>query len=277
LTRLTLTLRQQPRQRLDLSPLVPHLLARKSAREIERIELQTTRHRIQVGEVFRLRMGDAEQICIEGDCDRFDYVGREMAGGELVVEGDLGIQVGRLMSGGRLMVRGNAGPWAASGMKSGALEIAGAAGDQLGGPLPGEMSGMRGGVVVVRGSAGERAGDRMRRGTIIIEGDAGPYAGGRMIAGTLIVLRRAGPLPGYLLKRGTLVLGGGCGALSPTFVDCGVHQLLGNRYMAAMIESYSKPAAKLMRRPLRRLAGDMAVLGKGEIFVGNDTFRWSAG
>ncbi len=271
MTRLTLALRQRPSQRLDLSPLVPHLLTGKSAREIERIELQTTRRRVAVGEVFRLRMGDAEQICIEGACERLDYVGREMTGGELVVDGDVGIQAGRLMSGGRLAVRGNAGPWAASGMKSGLLQILGAAGDRLGGPLPGEMSGMRGGIVLVRGDAGERAGDRMRRGTIIIEGHAGPYPGSRMIAGTLIVLRSAGLLPGFLLKRGTIVLGGGCGALSPTFVDCGVHQLLANRFMAAMIEPYSKPAAKLMRRPLRRLAGDMAVLGKGEIFVGNAT------
>lgn len=269
MTRLTFTLRQRPSQRLDLSPLVPHLLAGKSAREIERIALQTTRHRVEVGEAFRLRMGDAEQICIEGGCERLDYVGREMAGGDILVEGDVGIQAGRLMSGGRLAVRGNAGPFAASAMKSGVLQIAGAAGDRLGGPLPGEMGGMRGGIVVVRGHAGERAGDRMRRGTIIIERDAGSYAGSRMIAGTLIVLRSAGPLPGYLLKRGTIVLGG-CGALSPTFANCGVHQLVGNRFMAAMIEAHSKPAAKLMRRPMRRLAGDMAVLGKGEIFIAND-------
>lgn len=270
MTRLMLTLRERPSQRLDLSPLVPHQLIGKSAREIEHLELQTTRHRVEVGEVFRLRMGDVEQICIEGGSERFDYVGREMAGGELLVEGDVGIQAGRLMSGGRLTVRGNAGPWAASGLKSGVFEITGAAGDRLGGPLAGEMNGTRGGIVVVRGGAGERAGDRMRRGTIIIEGDAGPYAGGRMIAGTLIVLGSAGPLPGFLLKRGTIFLGRGCVALSPTFVDCGVHQLLANRFMAAMVESYSKRAAKLMRRPLRRLAGDMAMLGKGEIFIGND-------
>lgn len=267
---LTFTLRARPPQRLDLSPLVPHRLAGKSAREIERVELQTTLSRIEVGEIFRLRMGDAAQICIEGGSDRFDYAGREMAAGALLVDGDVGVQAGRLMTGGRLTVRGNAGPWAASGMKAGIVEISGAAGDRLGGPLPGEMSGMRGGVVVVRGGAGERAGDRMRRGTIIIEGDAAAYGGSRMIAGTLIVVRKAGPLPGYLLKRGTIVLGG-CGALSPTFVDCGEHRLLANRLLAAMIESYSKPAAALMRRPLRRLAGDTAVLGKGEIFVGSGT------
>ena len=266
---LTLTLRQRPDQRLDLSPLVPHCLAGKTTREIEQIDLQTTRHRVQVGDVFRLRMGDVEQIRIQGACDRLDYVGREMNGGEILVEGDLGIQAGRLMAGGRLTVLGNTGPWAASGMKAGVLEIRKAAGDRLGGPLAGEIAGMRGGIVIVRGSVGERVGDRMRRGTILVEGEAGPYAGSRMIAGTLVVRGKAGQLPGFLLKRGTIVLGNGCDALSPTFVDCGRYELVGMRWMGDMIEPYSKAAAALLQRPLTRFAGDMAVLGKGEIFVGN--------
>jgi formylmethanofuran dehydrogenase subunit C len=265
--RLTLTLRERPDQRIDLSPLLPNLLAGKSAGEIERIELQTTRRRLHVGEVFRLRMGDAERICIEGGSDRLDHAGQAMSAGEVLVDGEVGIQAGRLMTGGRLIVRGDAGPWAASGMKAGIIEILGAAGDRLGGPLAGEMSGMRGGIVVVRGGAGERVGDRMRRGTIIIEGDAGPYAGSRMIAGTLIVGRKAGPLPGYLLKRGSIILGGGCSALMPTFVDCGRHDLLAIRLLAGMVQPYSKRAASLMRRPFTRLAGDMAVLGKGEMFI----------
>src|SRR5260370_28534345 len=42
---LVLALRQRPDQRLDLSPLVPHLLAGKAAAPIQRIELQTTKHR----------------------------------------------------------------------------------------------------------------------------------------------------------------------------------------------------------------------------------------
>jgi formylmethanofuran dehydrogenase subunit C len=263
------TLRQRPDQRLNLSPLVPHLLAGKTAAEIEHIELQTSHYRVDVGEIFRLRMGDAEHIRIEGACDRFDHVSHGMTGGEVFVDGDVGSKAGRLMTGGRLILRGNAGPWAASGMKGGVIEIVGAAADRLGGPLAGETAGMRGGVVVVRGRAGERAGDRMRRGTIIIEGEAGTYAGSRMFAGTLIVGHKAGPLPGFLMKRGTIVLGDGCSAMSPTFVDCGRHELLAMRLWAGLVEPYSQRAAALMRRPLRRFAGDMAVLGKGEIFIGN--------
>jgi formylmethanofuran dehydrogenase subunit C len=265
---LTFALRERLDHRLDLSPLVPHALAGKTVRQIERMELQTGHRPISLGDVFRVRAGEVQKICIQGGCDRLDYVGQEMNSGELIVEGNVGIQAGRRMSGGRLTVLGDAGPWAASGMKAGVFEIRGTAGDRLGGPLPGEIAGMRGGIVVVRGSVGKRAADRMRRGTIIIEGAAGDYAGSRMIAGTLIVRRSAGPLAGFLLKRGTIVLGSPS-ELSPTFIDCGEYKLVAMRWLSAMVEPYSKAAAVLLRRPLVRFAGDMAVLGKGEILVGN--------
>jgi formylmethanofuran dehydrogenase subunit C len=152
-------------------------------------------------------------------------------------------------------------------MMGGTLEIAGNAGDRLGGPLAGETTGMRGGVVIVRGHVGERAGDRLRRGMILVEGGAGPYAGCRMIAGTLVARRRVGPLPGYLMRRGTIVLGEGADALSPTFVDCGLHDLVALRIMALLVETYSPRLASVLRQARRRLAGDMAVTGKGEIFT----------
>jgi formylmethanofuran dehydrogenase subunit C len=266
---LTFTMRQRPDQRLDLSPLVPHLISGKSTAEIERIELQTTRWRVGVGDVFRLRPGDPGSIRIVGSCDRLDRVGCTMSGGEILVDGDVGSQAGRLMTGGSLTVTGNTGPWAASGMKGGFLEIRGTTGAFLAAPLAGEMAGMRGGLVIVRGSAGERAGDRMRRGTIVIEGEAGAYAGSRMIAGSLLIAKKAGVLPGYLMKRGSIVLGAGCETISPTFVDCGYHELLAVRLWAGFVHPHSKKAASLLLRPLRRLAGDMAVVGKGEIFIGS--------
>lgn len=263
---LVLTLRAQPDQRLDLSPLAPHRLAGQSGTEIERLELQTTRRRVTVGDIFRVALGDPQNMRIENACDRLDLIGHGMAGGEIVVEGDVGNQVGRLMAGGRLTIKGSVGLWAASGMKGGQIEITATAGDWLGGPLAGEMAGMRGGVVVVRGNTGNRAGDRMRRGTIIVEGKAGNHAGSRMIAGTVIIRRTAGSLPGYLMRRGTIVLGHGCDELSPTFLDCGVHDLVASRLVAAFVKDYSAGAAALFRSPLRRFAGDMAALGKGEIF-----------
>ena len=266
MTALVLSLREAPAQRLDLSPLTPDGLAGKSEAEIAAIPLQTTRERVCVGDVFKLRMGDAASIQIEGSSERFDRVGCGMSGGEMHITGDVGIQAGRLMTRGRLTIAGNAGPWAASGMKGGTLDIAGDAGDRLGGPLAGEVAGIRGGMVVVRGDAGARAGDRMRRGMIVIDGSAGAYTGSRFIAGTLIVRGRAGPLPGYLMARGTIVLAGGSDSLSPTFADCGVHDLVANALMAAYVQPFSPETAVMLRRPWRRLLGDMAVIGKGEIF-----------
>jgi len=265
---LVLTLRSRPEQRLDLSPLLPHRLAGMTAGEIGKIELQTTRMRVTVGDAFKLRMGDAAHIRIEGACDRLDQVGAGMIGGAVEVVGDVGIRAGRRMTDGRLTIRGNAGHWTASGLQGGVIEIAGSAGDRLGGPLAGEMAGMRGGIVIVRGSVGARAGDRLRRGTIVVEGGAGDHAGSRMIAGTLIVGRKAGALPSYLMKRGTIVLGEGAEVLSPTFADCGTDRLVAMRLMAGFVKTYSMRSAVLLGSPLRRFAGDMAVLGNGEIFIG---------
>jgi formylmethanofuran dehydrogenase subunit C len=262
-----LVLRARPPERLDLSPLVPHRLAGQSAAAIESIELQTTRHKICVGDAFDLRLGDVERIRIEGGSDRLDRIGEHMTGGEIVVDGDAGSGLGRRMSGGRLTVKGDAGPMAASGMSGGRIEIFGDAGDRLGGPLSGETAGMRGGVVVVRGNAGEQLADRMRRGLIIVEGRAGPHAGSRMIAGTLIVRRRSGALPGYLMARGTIILGEGAEELSSTFADCGVHDLLALRLLAHFVATESRKGASSLRKRLRRLAGDMAALGHGELFV----------
>jgi formylmethanofuran dehydrogenase subunit C len=264
---LTFTSRAAPAQRLDLSPLTPQNLASKTVAEIARIELGTTRERVTVGDIFRILKGDAATVLIEDGNARFDRVGMGMTDGTIQVEGKVGVQAGRAMSGGRLAIRGDAGPFAASGMKGGTLQIEGDAGERLGGPLSGETFGMSGGLVHVRGDAGPRAGDRLRRGAILIEGRAGAYAGSRMIAGTLAIAGEAGDLPGYLMDRGTILLGRSASLLSPTFADCGEHDLVAARLLADYVAQASAKLARLFRRPLRRLAGDLAALGKGEILL----------
>jgi formylmethanofuran dehydrogenase subunit C len=264
---MTFSLREPPAQRLDLSSLTPQNLAGKTVAEIERIEVGMTRVRVTAGDVFRIREGDPGSILIEGGAERFDRVAMGLTGGSIRVEGEVGVEAGRLMSGGQLTIRGAAGPFAGSGMKGGTLTIEGDAGERLGGPLSGETVGMSGGVLHVRGDAGERAGDRLRRGFILIEGQAGAYAGSRMIAGTLAIGGAAGELPGYLMGRGTILLGRGATLFSPTFGDCGEHDLVAARLLADYVAQASAKLARLFRRPLRRLAGDLAALGKGEIFL----------
>lgn len=261
---LVFALDREPDQRLDLSPLTPHLLAGKSAKEIAQIELQTTREKITVGDIFRVRGADVEEIRFEGGSIRLDNIGHELKSGEIIVEGDVGKSVGRSMSGGNLVVAGDAGPFAGSALSGGRLEIVGNAGDFLGAPLEGELEGITGGLVIVRGDAGARAGDRLRRGTIVVEGSAGDYAGSRMIAGTLIVLGAAGVLPGYLMRRGTIALAKPP-ELSPTFVDCGSHELTFASLFSRLLREESRGASKLLGGLLSRFTGDTAALGKGEI------------
>jgi formylmethanofuran dehydrogenase subunit C len=267
LSSLIFSLRAPPDQRLDLSPLTPQNLAGKSVAEVAGIALQTTRVRVTAGDVFRIREGDPAAIVIEGGSACFDRVGMGLSAGSIRVDGEVGVEAGRLMSGGQLTVHGAAGPFAGSGMKGGTLDIDGDAGERLGGPLSGETVGMSGGILHVRGDAGERAGDRLRRGFILIEGRAGAYAGSRMIAGTLAIGGEAGDLPGYLMGRGTILLGRGATLFSPTFGDCGEHDLVAARLLADYIAQASAKLGDLFRRPLRRLAGDLAALGKGEILL----------
>lgn len=262
---LVLTLKEPPPQRCDLSALTPDRLANETA--IERIDIRTNRTPLYVGDVFSVTPGDPTDIVFEGGSERFDGLGAGMSRGSIRVNGDLGQRAGRGMKGGAIYVTGGVGRLAGSGMSGGRLDVTGDAGDLVGAPLPGEASGVTGGVIRIKGRAGIRAGDRMRRGLIVIEGDAGDHAASRMFGGTIVCFGAAGALPGYLMTRGTLMLGKGATALSPTFIDTGVHELVVLRLVARWLIEEGIEGGALAAARRRRLVGDTAALGKGEIFV----------
>ena len=259
-------LRGEPDQRLDLSALIPDRLSLLSEAEIAALPVGTAKARLTVGDVFRITMGDASEIRIAGGSARLDRVGAGLKAGRVIVEGEAGAYAGRAMAGGELRITGSAGPHAGSGMAGGRLLIGGDAGDYLGAPALGEMAGMRGGTIAVTGGAGARAGDRMRRGLIAIGGDAGDFPASRMIAGTLAVFGDCGRMPGFLMRRGTLLLGGKAASWTPTFGESGQMELIYLRLLMREMRTLlpSAPAAPF-EGPVRRFAGDLAALGKGEI------------
>ena len=262
---LTFTLRTNPAERLDLSPLTPEKLAGLPLKEIERIRLGASRRGLVVGDVFKVSGKDGQDLVFEGGTSRLDGIGTALAGGSIRVIGDAGAQAGRAMRGGQLRIEGHAGPHAGSGMRGGRLEIEGNAGDHLGGPLAGELAGMNGGVLVVHGRTGDYAGDRMRRGVAVVRKGCGDYAGARMIAGTLAVAGGVGRLPGYLMRRGSILLERAPQELSPSFVACGAP----DSTFAALFDRYLVKEA-LLNRPLLgprpgKFGGDNAVAGTGEI------------
>ena len=258
-------LKERPEQRLDLSALTPHRLDDLSLREIEALDIATTRTSVTVGDLFRIKGGDPATIRISGSDDRCDRIGWALSQGEIVVDGDAGAYIGGGMSGGRIVLRGSAGIGAGAAMAGGQLEIAGDVEERAGGPVVGETFGMRGGRLVIKGNAGPMLGERMRRGLIVVGGDAGDYAGARVIAGTLILQGRVGRLAGYGMRRGSLILNQKPKDLLPTFGDCGV---LDFDYLALLERGLRQSGIRVsLGDRARRYMGDMAVLGKGEMLV----------
>ncbi|MEQ1635938.1 MAG: formylmethanofuran dehydrogenase subunit C [Methylococcales bacterium] len=265
---LTFTLKQAPAQRVDMSPLVCQKLANLPLAEIAAITLQNGKRKPRVDELFAITGDDAQNIVIKNSCDKLDFIGKELDGGTISVEGDAGAYLGLGMKAGELKVTGNVGLYAACEMKKGYLEISGNVGDFLGGALPGNKMGMKGGTILIKGNAGERVGDHLRRGTILIEGNAGDYCGSRMTAGTIAVMGQTGRYLGYAMRRGTLLLWQKP-VLSASFNDCGAHTL---GFLPLLFASFKKFNSKfadtgLAFNRVQRYAGDMAETGRGEILV----------
>jgi formylmethanofuran dehydrogenase subunit C len=264
---LSLTLRQAPHLAVDLSPLLPSKLANLSTSAIERIELGSGHTAVRVGDLFTVSGTPGEVLTISGNSGELDHIGSGLESGTIVVEGNIGNYAGTRMKGGRLDIRGNAGSYVASVMKGGVITVSGSVGDYVGGVRPGDRFGMLGGTVVIEGSTGTRAGERMRRGTIVVRGKFGPAAGSRMAGGTLWTETGFGPGPGALLRRGTLI-GPAVDELLPTFADCGYNDLGILRIISRYVSKTLGPLApKPLPPKVRRLAGDLATIGKGEILL----------
>lgn len=265
---LTFTLKTRPDQRVDMSPLVCQKLENLELDEIAAIKLHCGKRKLRVDELFTISGFDPKHILIKNSCNKLDYIGKDLDGGIIHVEGDAGAYCGMGMKKGIINVLGNTGLYAGCEMKKGLLEISGNTGDFLGGALPGNKMGMKGGLILVKGNAGDRVGDHLRRGTILIEGSAGDYCGSRMIAGTIAVMGYTGKFLGHSMRRGTILLWNSP-KLSASFNDCGSHTLA---FLPMLFKSFAElnsPFADSENafNRVQRFAGDMSEIGRGEILV----------
>ncbi len=264
---LTLTLKAEPKQRLDLSPLsgAPYL----TVAEIAALKIWSGRRTFRVDELFQVDGKSTSRLVIRNSNCKLDYIGKDAADLDITVEGDAGAYLGMGLKSGRIRVRGDVDIFAACEMRGGLIQIDGDAGDLLGAPLPGDRRGMRGGIVLVKGDAGDRLGDEMRGGIILVEGNVGNYCASRMIAGTIAVMGKTGRFLGYGLRRGTVLLWQEPAHILPTFGDCGTHTLAYlPLWFAAFKELDSRfalPEAAFNR--VHRYGGDLACVGRGEILI----------
>ena len=265
---LTLTLKTNPEQRIDMSPLACHLLKALTIDDIAALTLQTGKRKLRVDQLFTIEGSDSQQLIIKNSHEKLDFIGKDLDGGSISVEGDAGAYLAMGLKAGDIKVSGNAGLYAGCEMKKGYLEVSGNVGDFLGAALPGNKMGMKGGTILVKGNVGQRAGDHMRRGNILIEGNAGDYCGSRMTAGTIAVMGQTGRYLGYAMRRGTLLLWNQP-QLSASFNDCGAHTLAFLPILFASFRSLNSSFADVTKsfNRVQRYAGDMSEMGRGEVLV----------
>lgn len=262
---LTFQLKHAPEQRLDLSPLVPARLAGLGRKEIEALAVNTTREKLTVGDAFKVKGKDTGNIRFEDTDDRCDNIGAALAGGNILVDGDAGMLLGAKMKNGKIGVSGSAGVLLGASMLGGEITVKRHVGDSAGGVAFGETMGMKGGFISIGGDAGAMLGERLRRGLVVVGGKAGDYAGARMIAGTLLLRQGAGRYAGYGNRRGSLIFLEKPRNILPTYSDSGVMEF---DYLR-LLEKWLREQGLRIRfgARARRLMGDMAVLGKGEMLI----------
>ena len=265
---LTLTLKYCPYQRVDMSPLVCNKLVNMEPADIAALTLQNGKQTIRVDQLFELSGEDCRHIIIKNCCEKLDYIGRELDGGEMTVEGDVGAYLAMSMKGGKITVHGDSSIFSACELEDGFVQIDGNADDFVGAALPGNKLGMQGGTVLIKGNVGARAGDHMRRGTILIEGNAGDYLGARMTAGTIAVMGEIGHYIGYAMRRGTLLVWQQP-EMPANFKDCGTHTLA---FLPLLFASFRGLDSEFSGTTVgfnrvRKWAGDIAEMGRGEVLV----------
>ncbi|MGD9785256.1 MAG: formylmethanofuran dehydrogenase subunit C [Hyphomicrobiaceae bacterium] len=264
---LTLTLTSAPDGRLDLSALTPAAISGLSNGDIGKLPLGEGASAPKVGDHFRIAGTAGERLVLDGATGQLDLVGARLDTGTIVVEGDVGAFAAANMRGGRLEIAGSAGAGLGAAMRDGIVHVRGNTADSTGGIRFGERYGMQGGTILVEGNVGPRAGDRMRRGTIIARGNFGAHAGARMMGGTLWAEGGFGDEPGIQMRRGTLIAPR-TGRLLPTFRDGGVHDLVILRILSRdTAQRLGSLAPKPLPARVRKLSGDLAIFGKGELLL----------
>src|SRR5206468_2968029 len=145
--RVVLTLATAPSHTLVADCIAADRFASLDARAIGQLPVVHGGRRARLGDFFTVTGQRSAALRIEGDLERVEGVGTGMAGGEMLIAGNVGPDLGLAMEGGRIDVHGSVG-------------------ENAGGARPGASRGMTGGEIVIRGDAGAQVGAAARRGLI---------------------------------------------------------------------------------------------------------------
>ena len=265
---ITLSLRTGIDDVVELDGITADRCTALSEREIASLPVWIGSRQARLGDLFDVRGERSDRLRVEGSLRRLNGLAAGTAGGEMLVDGDVGHRVAAGMTGGWVDVRGDAGDDAGLAMAGGSLRITGNAGHRAGAAAPGASKGMTGGEIVINGSAGDEVAARARRGLVVVAGDAGAHAARAMLAGTLVVVGRTGAHAGRGSRRGSIVAIGGID-VPPTYQYACTYQPPHLRLTFTYL--YRRYGLSVPDRVLdgrfRRYCGDAGEIGKGEILV----------
>jgi len=226
-----LKLKKQPDFPLEAESISPNNFAGKKAAEIKKLIVYCGNDQLSLGDFFNVSGDGGEvddiKINIDGDLSKVKRIGEMMTGGEIVINGNVGMHVGSQMSGGKIVVNGNADDWAGAMLKGGELEITGDAGHYVGAAYRGYWKGMMNGVIKVKGKVGNESlswvsGSKPgKRFPTLICGSAASFLGIHSHGGTIIVEGDCDRCVGADQVRGTIVVKGKVSRMLPSYKKIG--------------------------------------------------------
>ncbi len=226
-----LKLKKKPEFPLEAEVISPDIFAGKSAADIKKLRVYHGNEEKVIGDFFEVTGTGSEtndiKIEIDGDLSNVKRIGEKMTGGEIIINGNVGMHVGNNMSGGKILVNGNADDWAGAMLKGGELEINGDAGHYVGAAYRGFWKGMENGLIKVKGKIGNEAlswvsGSKPeKRFPTLICGGAGSFLGIHSHGGTIIVEGDCDRCTGADQVRGTIVVKGKISRILPSFKKIG--------------------------------------------------------
>ncbi|TFG06276.1 MAG: formylmethanofuran dehydrogenase subunit C [Promethearchaeota archaeon] len=226
-----LKLKKQPEVPIEAESITPDNFAGKSSADIKKIPIYHGSEIAKLEDFFSIsgKSGELNEltIIIDGELSMIKRIGEKMTGGEIIINGDVGMHVGNQMSGGKITVNGNADDWAGAMMKGGELEINGDAGNYVGAAYRGYWKGMMNGKIVVKGKVGVESllwangSIPAKRFPTLICGSAGSFLGIHNHGATIIVEGDVDRCAGADQIKGTIVVKGKVSRLLPSYVKIG--------------------------------------------------------
>lgn len=250
---------------IEVENISPDNFMNKKIDEIKEFTIWRGNRELSLKEVFNIQGDDylgknvnEITVILKGDLNKYKRIGQKMSGGEILIQGSIGMHLGFQMSGGKIIVIGDADDFAGANMAGGMIHIKGNAGHYLGGSIRGDWRGMSEGSITVDGNVGNECGVWMRDGLLEIGGKANMFLGIHMHQGEIIVQGDVEERVGAEMTGGVIVVKGFVRKLLPSFEYVG-------EVSEIPLERYGKIQGNFVE-----FHGDFAEKKQGKLFLALD-------